>query len=119
LTFTDYFNKSELQDRTVDPTRDVELFGRHIAPALGITVRFAGEEPLDKVTRQYNEAMRDILPRYGVEFVEIPRREEAGEPISASRVRKLLEAKDFDGIKRLVPDTTFEYLMKFAGGGGR
>jgi [citrate (pro-3S)-lyase] ligase len=114
-TFGIYFEKSEKQDVVIDATGDVLIFAREIAPALGITVRFAGEEPLDNVTRQYNETMRRILPRHGVEFVEIPRREASGEPISASRVRKLLETKDFDGIRELVPETTFEYLQKLAG----
>lgn len=40
LTFTDYFEKSEHQDRVIDPSIDVELFGQYIAPALGITVSF-------------------------------------------------------------------------------
>jgi [citrate (pro-3S)-lyase] ligase len=112
LTFSDYFNKSELQNREIDPSQDVELFVEHIAPTLGITVRFAGEEPLDNVTRQYNETMHRILPRYGVEFCEIPRRKQGGEVISASRVRKLLEAKDFDAIAKLVPSTTLAYLKE-------
>ncbi|MDR2649967.1 MAG: hypothetical protein LBB94_09685 [Clostridiales bacterium] len=112
LTFSDYFNKSELQDRTIDPSQDVELFAKEIAPALGITVRFAGEEPLDNVTRQYNDAMRKILPQYGVKFEVIPRKESGGEVISASKVRKLLETKDFDEIAKIVTETTFAYLKE-------
>jgi [citrate (pro-3S)-lyase] ligase len=111
LTFSDYFNKSELQDRTIDPSQDVELFAKEIAPTLGITVRFAGEEPLDNVTRQYNDAMARILPQYGVEFEVIPRKESDGEVISASRVRKLLETRDFEAIAKIVPETTLQYLM--------
>lgn len=112
LTFTDYFGKSEMQDRTIDPSMDVELFGRYIAPQLGINIRFAGEEPLDNVTRQYNEAMGRILPRHGVRFEVIPRKESGGQVISASRVRKLLETNDFKSIKKIVPRTTLEYLKK-------
>jgi len=114
ITFQDYFNKAELQDRTVDPSMDISLFGKEIAPVLNIKVRFAGEEPLDKVTKQYNDTMRQILPDYGIEFVEIPRKEFNGEAISASRVRKLLEEKKFDEIEKLVPATTLEYLLKFS-----
>jgi [citrate (pro-3S)-lyase] ligase len=114
LTFTDYFSKSELQDRTIDPTQDVRLFAEEIAPVLNITVRFAGEEPLDNVTRQYNEAMRRILPEYGIGFEEIARKEADGEVVSASRVRALLGAGTFAEIAvrlaRLVPKTTLEYL---------
>ncbi|MBE8950827.1 MAG: hypothetical protein SR3Q1_09565 [Quinella sp. 3Q1] len=109
-TFSGYFSKAELQDVTVDSSEDVEIFGKEIAPTLGITVRFAGEEPKDNVTRQYNETMKKILPRYGVEFCEIPRKEMGGEPISASSVREALKVGDFDKIKNLVPTTTLLYL---------
>jgi [citrate (pro-3S)-lyase] ligase len=116
-TFPLYFEKEALQeDVVIDASSDVETFASKIAPALGITVRFAGEEPLDNVTRQYNAQMRRILPQYGVEFAVIPRKELSGEPISASWVRRLLEEGEFDGIKSLVPQTTFDYLQsRFAG----
>ena len=109
-TFSGYFNKAELQDVAVDSSEDVEIFGREIAPTLGITIRFAGEEPTDNVTRQYNETMKKILPRYGVEFQEIPRKNFGGEPISASKVRAALKVGDFDKIKNLVPPSTYLYL---------
>ena len=112
LTFSEYFNKSEMQDRVIDTSLDVTVFARDIAPCLGITKRFAGEEPFDNVTRQYNDNMKRILPQYGIEFIEIPRKETDGEPISASRVRKLLDEKRFDEIARLVPETTLEYLRE-------
>ena len=112
LTFTDYFNKSKLQDKQIDPSMDVEIFAKHIAPAVGVNVRFVGEEPLDKVTKQYNDTMRRILPKYGIDFYEIPRKEEMGGVISASRVRKLLDEKKFEEIKKLVPKTTLDFLIK-------
>lgn len=111
LTFEDYFNKSELQDKVVDTSLDVIVFAREIAPCLHISKRFAGEEPFDAVTRQYNETMRRILPEYGIEFLEIPRIEKEGEVISASKVRRLLEERDFHEIKRLVPESTYRYLV--------
>lgn len=111
-TFAAYSNKSELQDQIIDSSMDVEIFARTIAPALGISIRFAGEEPLDNVTRQYNDTMKRILPKYGVEFKVIPRKESGGIVISASRVRKLLEENNFDEIAKLVSNTTLEYLMK-------
>ncbi|MCL2023342.1 MAG: adenylyltransferase/cytidyltransferase family protein [Oscillospiraceae bacterium] len=111
-TFGEYFEKDSKQELKVDPTQDLEIYAQHIAPALGITKRFAGEEPLDLVTRQYNDAMQRILPKYGIEFDVIPRKDFGGEVISASRVRKLLETKDFDSIKNIVPTTTLEYLQE-------
>lgn len=112
LTFSDYFNKSELQERVVDTSMDVLLFAREIAPYLHITKRFAGEEPFDNVTRQYNESMKKILPEYGIKFVEIPRKCIGDEVISASYVRKLLNEKKYETIRKLVPDTTFCYLQR-------
>jgi [citrate (pro-3S)-lyase] ligase len=111
LTFSEYFAKTEIQERVVDPSWDVELFGSEIAPALGIKIRFAGEEPFDNITRQYNQTMARVLPKYNVEFKEIPRKGYGGQMISASRVRKLLDERDFDAIKFLVPIHTFDYLI--------
>ncbi|MCH5199593.1 MAG: hypothetical protein J1F60_01445 [Oscillospiraceae bacterium] len=56
--------------------------------------------------------MKEILPKYGVELCEIPRKEIDGEPISASLVRKHLEDKNWDEIKKIVPDTTYSFLEK-------
>lgn len=111
LTFSEYFNKSKMQDRTVDTSLDVKVFAQEIAPCLNIKKRFAGEEPFDSVTRQYNETMRTILPEYNIEFIEIPRLELEGETVSASRVRTLLKERNFDAIKLIVPETTFQYLL--------
>lgn len=112
LTFSEYFNKSEMQDRVIDTSLDVTVFAREIAPCLNITKRFAGEEPFDSVTRQYNETMRRVLPEYGIEFAEIPRAEISGAPVSASRVRELLDKRDFDSVEKLVPESTLRYLME-------
>lgn len=109
-TFSGYFNKSELQDVAVDSSEDIEIFAREIAPMLGINIRFVGEEPEDTVTRQYNDNMRAILPRYGIDFCEIPRREINGEVISAKLVRAALKVGDFDKIQTLVPKTTLDFL---------
>jgi [citrate (pro-3S)-lyase] ligase len=111
LTFREYFNKTELQDRTIDSSSDVTLFAREIAPAANISVRFVGSEPFDRVTSQYNETLKDLLPRHGIELKEMARCEMKGEAISASRVRKLLESKDWDAIEALVPTSTYDYLL--------
>jgi [citrate (pro-3S)-lyase] ligase len=113
LTFPAYSDKANLQDEVIDMTLDVELFAKHIAPTLGITVRFAGEEPLDNVTRQYNQAMKQLLPNYGIQFEAIQRLEDSSGAISASRVRELLKIQDFDNIAKLVPPTTLEYLKRY------
>lgn len=112
VTFSEYFDKENLDGTAVDTSLDVETFGSQIAPCLNITVRFVGEEPLDPVTAQYNRNMKEILPKYGIELHEIPRKEIDGNVISASRVRKLLEEKNWNEIKKLVPKTTYSFLRK-------
>ena len=111
-TFSEYFNKMELQDMVVDSSKDVRLFAQEIAPAMHISIRFAGSEPFDRVTKQYNQTLLRILPQYGVEFLEIPRLELDGEAVSASRVRTLFEQKDWVSIGKLVPPTTLDYLQR-------
>lgn len=111
LTMPGYFEKEYLQDTKWDASQDLNIFAKYIAPVLNITVRFAGEEPLDHFTRQYNESMKEIFPEYGIKFMEIPRKEEEGEVISASRVRRLLKEKNWEEIRKMVPDCTYEYLL--------
>lgn len=111
-TFKEYFNKESLQEHTIDTSLDVTLFGKEIAPCLNISMRFAGEEPFDSVTRQYNASMARILPQYGVKFIEIPRMKYKGKPVSASEVRSLAEAKQFGKLKKLVPPITLRYLYR-------
>ncbi len=110
-TFAAYSNKANLQEQVIDPSMDVNIFARSIAPALGINIRFAGEEPLDNITRQYNDTMRRILPMHNIQFIVIKRKESEGTVISASRVRALLKDKRFSEIKKLVPATTMKYLL--------
>lgn len=110
-TMPGYFEKEDLQNEKLDASQDLGIFSQYIAPALNITVRFAGEEPLDHFTRQYNESMKEIFPEYGIKFMEIPRKEEEGEVISASRVRRLLKEKNWEEIRKMVPDCTYYYLF--------
>ena len=111
-TFKEYFNKESLQDCKIDTSLDVRLFAKEIAPCMNITMRFAGEEPTDAVTRQYNESMAKLLPQYGIKFMEIPRIKYKGKPISASEVRHLAKEHQFDKLKKLVPSPTLQYLRR-------
>lgn len=110
-TFPSYFLKT-LSDATPTHTAlDIDLFASHIAPPLGITARFAGEEPLDPVTAAYNAAMQARLPQAGVAVHIIPRKESAGQVISASRVRALLKAGSIAETQPLVPHATYQYIL--------
>lgn len=113
ITFPEYFIKGKNNLISVDTSKDLEFFCNFIAPGLNITYRFIGEEPIDYVTKQYNENMKKMLPNFGIEIIEIPRKEfEKGQVISASKVRLCLQSNDWDTLQILVPETTFEYLKK-------
>ena len=113
LTFPEYFMKEYKQSKEFDATKDLSTFSLKIAPELNINVRFAGEEPIDIVTREYNDNMRVILPSYGIEFCEIPRKAvNDGDVISASKVRKLMKEDKWDEIKKYVPQTTLSFLYE-------
>lgn len=84
-TFPSYFLK-EISDATEAHIElDCDIFRRHIAPALGATVRFVGTEPTDGLTALYNKKMRENL---GIEVREIERLDRGGVAVSASRLRR-------------------------------
>lgn len=111
-TFPEYFMKKELQDAEIDAYKDIESFALNVAPLYGITERFFAEEPLDNVTRQYNEQMKQYLPQFLINAVEIPRKTDENGVISATRVRKAMREDDWESVAKLVPKSTLEYLKR-------
>ena len=109
-TFPTYFLK-ELSDASETQMRlDLDIFARHIAPALGATVRFVGSEPQDALTARYNALMKEVLPAAGIEVCELPRLQADGCPVSASAVRKGLDGFD-GGFWNLLPETSLPYVL--------
>lgn len=136
-TFPTYFLK-KLDDATdTQIALDLDLFVNHIAKPLGVTVRFAGSEPEDALTRRYNELMAEILPgtsvavvrqahqpdselvkgsalrqaRRPIDFVEIPRLEQKGKPLSATSLRRALDKGGFKEAMEYIPKSTVPYLV--------
>lgn len=136
-TFPTYFLK-KLDDATdTQIALDLNLFVNHIAQPLGVTVRFAGSEPEDALTRRYNELMAEILPgtsvavvrqahqpdpelvkgsalrqaRRPIDFVEIPRLEQNGNPISATSLRRALDKGNLKEAMEYIPKSTIPYLV--------
>ncbi len=92
VTFPTYFIKDKARIEDVRCRLDLAVFADIFAREMGITVRYVGTEPNDKVTALYNEIMKEYLPGKGIEVREIPRlTDENGEVISASRIRKHLQ----------------------------
>lgn len=137
-TFPTYFLK-KLDDATdTQIALDLDLFVNHIAKPLGVTVRFAGSEPEDALTRRYNELMAEILPgtsvavvrqaahqpdpelvkgsalrqaRRPMDFVEIPRLEQKSNPISATSLRRALDKGNLKEAMEYIPKSTVPYLV--------
>ena len=108
-TFPSYFLKEEAEVIRGHAKLDLAVFGR-IAQAIGVSVRYVGEEPVSQVTGIYNSIMAQSLPDYGIACQVIPRKESKGKAISASTVRSALTAGDWEGLKDLVPQTTLDYF---------
>lgn len=109
-TFPTYFIKSADDAVKAHTVLDIKIFGRYIVPALNISKRFVADEPFDAVTRIYNETMKDMLPEFGVDVIEIPRLKIDGEAVSASKVRKLIRCRKFEEVKKIVPETTYKFI---------
>ena len=110
-TFPTYFLKNLSDAAETQMRLDIDLFGRHIAPALGAHVRFVGTEPADPLTARYNALMKELLPKYGVEVVEISRLTDLESPVTATRVRSLMDAGLFKAASALTPESTWPYLL--------
>ena len=110
-TFPTYFLKNLSDAAETQMRLDIDLFGRHIAPALGAHVRFVGTEPADPLTARYNALMKELLPKYDVEVVEVSRLTDPESPVTATRVRSLLDAGQFKAASALTPESTWPYLL--------
>ena len=108
-TFPSYFLRDKADVIRGHARLDLALFGM-IAKALGVSVRYVGEEPHSLVTGLYNEIMLEELPKMGINCIEVPRLEENSEPISASTVRRYIHDGKQEKIRALVPKSTWTYF---------
>lgn len=114
-TFPSYFLKKKDNVVKIHANLDIKIFLHYIVKALNIKRRYVGEEPLDFVTNEYNEVMKEILNKNGIQVIEVPRLENNNEIISASKVRKLFENREFSKLKGFVPESTYNFLVSKEG----
>lgn len=110
--FPTYFIKEKNQAFTMNCMLDIEIFKEYIAKNLGITKRFVGSEPNCQVTREYNHCLKQYLPPAGIKVEEIDRLEIDKRPVSASDVRCAYKEGRLEEVKKLVPETTYQYLQE-------
>ena len=109
-TFPSYFQKDAEAVIASHANLDLAIFTK-IAHRLGITARYVGEEPTSVVTGLYNRVMQQRLPEAGIQCIVVPRREEQGEVVSASTVRKAIQEGNWDLVREQVPATTWDFLQ--------
>ena len=109
-TFPTYFLKDRENVEKIKCVADIEIFTKYYVPRFRIQRRYVGTEPLSQMTNQYNETLRQLLPLKGIEFIEIPRLETLNQPISASKVRELIDLGEAEMLKEFLPDSTYIYL---------
>jgi [citrate (pro-3S)-lyase] ligase len=117
--FPSYFLKNETVDDVMQKQAelDVKIFSNYIVPLLKIKRRYVGSENYCKTTASYNQAMHRVLPKAGVEVIEITRKS-AGvnedytpKYISASKVRQAIKDDELAKVLNYLPDSTREFLL--------
>ena len=115
-TFPSYFQKDEKDVIESHANLDIEIFVK-IAKVLDINVRYVGEEPTSLVTGIYNQLMIKKLPENGIKCVVVPRKVDVDgiKAISASDVRKAIKEGQFEKMKNMVPECTYNFFMSEEG----
>lgn len=114
-TFPTYFLKEKDDKLDIYTKLDSGIFGEKIAKDLEIDKRFLGTEPIDQVTKAYNDNIIDALEAFGVSVRVIDRKKMDKEVISASKIRKLLKDGYVEKAYKYLPKATIDYLKSKRG----
>lgn len=109
--FREYFVKVKPADMRESATLDTLIFAEIIAKRLGITRRFLGDERHNPKMQFFNELMKEMLPRYGIEVIELPRAQAGGRSISASLARNAAAEGDRETLLANIPETTLRFFI--------
>lgn len=112
LTFPSYFLKTVEERDQAYATLDVMIFKQYFMPLLHLQKRYIGTET-EPVMVLYNHTLQTIL---GERLVLIQRFLQAGEVISASRVRKCIKEGKIEEALTLVPEATRGLFKQIAMG---
>ena len=111
-TFPSYFLREKGERLRAYAELDASIFGEYFCKTLNITQRYVGDEPYCQATAAYNEALKKVLPSYGVKVTQIVRKSFGDVAISASQVRNLIKAGEVHSqdLNHLLPEVTLEFL---------
>jgi [citrate (pro-3S)-lyase] ligase len=116
--FPAYFLKNEtISDVMQNQAElDVKIFANYVVPVMGIKKRYIGTEKYCATTAAYNQAMKTILPSFGVEVIEVTRKaigleaDNSPDYISASKIRKAIKHDKLNEVIDFLPDSTRDFL---------
>lgn len=115
--FPEYFSRDmQKGEEKQTPTLHSLFFGKFIAKALSINIRYVGEELTDIVTMHFNEYLSKTLPQFGVRLVILKRNVTFhNEVISASYVRKCIkDGIEYSKLEEFLPATTINVIRERA-----
>ena len=67
--------------------------------------------PIVSNGRFFNELMKEVLPHYGIEVIELPRAQAGGRSISASLARNAAVEGDRETLLANIPETTLRFFI--------
>ena len=114
-TFPNYFLRKEDDSLTEFMKLDTTITAEYFCKGLNISTRFIGEEPFCNITKKYNDTIVEIFKNFNLKVKIISRKEQNDLAISASNVRNLLKIGNYNEVKKLVPLTTYEFLISKKG----
>lgn len=114
--FPEYFNRNYNNNSVTISQEDAYIFCNYIAPTLGITLRFLGDENHDLVTKQYNQYLERYLPTYGIKVIRFEREKTSfGVDIEGKTIRKIIAEKGIEdeSLHLYLPLTTIDAIKTF------
>ncbi|MEW9095632.1 MAG: [citrate (pro-3S)-lyase] ligase [Clostridiaceae bacterium] len=109
-TFPTYFIRQEDVRLKAYAEIDAGIFGKYFGSKLNIKKRLVGEEPYCNVTNAYNQTLKEVLPKWGMDLEIIKRKEFEGSFISASKVRNYIKEDKIEEAKNMIPEVTWNFL---------
>ncbi len=109
--FAVYFVKVDPATMREGTYAGFRIFGEVIAKRLGINCRFIGDERHCPQMEVHNDLLKEMMPKYGIEVIEIPRIQAEGGSISASRSRRAAAEGDKETLLANVSESTYKILV--------
>lgn len=109
-TFPTYFIKRLDETTEIYTELDANIFAQKIAVDLDISVRFVGDEPIDRLTAEYNNKLLKSTENMKMRLEKIDRIKDNEEYISASKVRRFIKEGNLDKAFSMLTNSSIDFL---------